>query len=165
MSAIDRTASGRFAKGSCPNPKGRGAKSPKLPKIHRFAQMNNHAAFAIAEQTVTMTVGGEVREVSLYEANLFQLATAGAQGNRMAAKVFITEVQRAAHDYEEHIGTSNAFILRNRELEAICQAQQERLNELGESPPKGGGVWVVSDRKHAELQADRARRGGAVSTE
>lgn len=87
MSEPKRNEKGQYVKGSSGNSKGAKEKlfapDPRLPASRRRAIMD------VADRKFEMKIDGSTQKVSLFEANVWQLAMSGAKGNRVAAQSFI----------------------------------------------------------------------------
>ena len=115
------------------NPKGRPLKfkrDPKLPASRR------RSIFNVADRPVQITIDGKIETVSMYEACLFRMAAAGAQGNRIAAKQFI-ELTMAASDIDL---TRNLIAMKNQQYVQALEEENEKLQ--AKVAPKTGVVHV-----------------------
>jgi len=137
----ERDESGRFRKGASGNPNGR----PRTrPRTHDLPTANRRSIFELAENDVTLTIGGETRTVSLLEANLARLGYAGAGGDHRAAKLFISEVNRAAKENEQTLSVVGLLYDQMQTLRAELADMKRRY------PTQKDGVFVMPAKEPVE---------------
>ena len=127
-----RDRKGRFKRGSTGNPNGRRIEIPRDPSLpaNRRRVIN-----AVADELVEVKVNGEVRKMSLYEANVRSLALDGTR-NRMAAQRFI-ELANATSD----IHLERKLITQSR-MEYMDRLEQENEELKRQFAPTSGVVEV-----------------------
>ena len=148
MSEPKRNAKGQFPKGTSGNPKGKSPKlfipDPRMPSSRRRAIMD------VADRKFEIKIDGETQKVSLFEANVWQLALSGARGNRIAAQTFINMTMGVS---ETHVQTS----LIGAHLAARNEAIENELARMqAKHPPqREGGVVALDPEQWAKFQEER----------
>lgn len=90
-----RNQKGQFEKGSSGNTSGRPTREKPS---HRMPAKNRKTILDIAEREIDVTIDGEKQKMSFFEAALWRLAMASAQGNRIAARDFAQIVMATARE-------------------------------------------------------------------
>lgn len=117
-----RNQKGQFEKGSSGNAYGRPAKTAPS---HRIPAFNRNFVFGIAEMQREVTIDGEKRMMTLYEAAVLRLAIAAANGDRVACQKFVSLVDETANrDLAMRLATKQLMA----EMEAT-QIENERLRQ------------------------------------
>lgn len=128
-----RNRKGQFEKGASGNENGRPSK--KAPS-HRIPAFNRNAVFAIAEMQREVTIDGEKRLMTLYEAAVLRMAIAAASGDRVACQKFVSLVdETASRDLSMRLATKRLM----EEMDET-QAENERLRQKLE---KRTGVVIM----------------------
>lgn len=93
---VERRPGGQFAKGQSGNPAGarkrRRKELPSLEDLHR-------TVLEVAVSPTRMSVGGSVREITYFEANVWGLAS-GKAANRLTSRDFVEMVKEASRFFE-----------------------------------------------------------------
>lgn len=142
-----RKSDGKFARGTSGNVRGRPPKrriDPKVPAGRRDVIMR------VADRMVDVKVDarGTVERMSLYEANVYQMAVSGAQGNRVAGQRFI----------ELAMATSEQDLLMRVQTRAMIDRMNEvedTLYELKKTTGRQSGVTIATPEVLAEYSGRR----------
>ena len=107
-----RKSDGKFARGTSGNVRGRPPKrriDPKVPAGRRDVIMR------VADRMVDVKVDarGTVERMSLYEANVYQMAVSGAQGNRVAEN---REVEDTLYELKKTTGRQSGVTIATPEV-------------------------------------------------
>jgi len=125
----ERDRRGRFRRGVSGNPAGR----PRRQVIPETPHSRRRVILGVADETIEATVGGKLREMSVFEANVRAISVMGARGNRMAAQAFVTLVQRQTEiDMLARIESQRVADYIER-----LRRDSERLHELTAQPTSG----------------------------
>lgn len=131
-----RNQKGQFKKGSSGNTSGRPTREKPS---HRLPAKNRKAILDIAEREIEVTISGEKQKMTLFEAAVLRLATASAQGDRVASRMFAEMVMDAA---KEDLTMSLRTKLMMQQMDEVW-AENETLR--GKVAARNG---VVHDRNY-----------------
>lgn len=153
---IKRDNKGRFLKGApSPNDKGRPFKLPEDPTL---PASRRRAIFRVADRMIDVkVVGGKTERMSVYEANLLNLAREGATGNRTAAKTFIDLVINASEVNLVRRLSTRRFTEQMETLEAQNAEMQRQLK------PQQNGVLVLDNPPPVTAAPDEVYDDGRTS--
>lgn len=132
-----RNQKGQFKKGSSGNMSGRPTREKPS---HRIPAKNRKTILEIAEREIDVTIDGEKQKMSFFEAALWRLAMASAQGNRIAARDFAPIVMATAR---EDLSMSLRTKLLMQQMDDV-RAENETLR--GKVAARKGGV--IHDPTH-----------------
>jgi len=141
-----RDRKGRFRKGSSGNPRGKKKvqfkRDPGLPASRR------RVISEVADKQIEVTIDGQKRSMSLFEANVHAIAVAGAKGNRIAAQKFIDlMLELADRDLKRRVVAHTMM----ENINAIAEENELLKTQVGHQ----GGAIVLGSEKFDEWDAER----------
>ncbi len=132
MGESKRRPDGTFRKGVSGNPAGRPLK--QRPR-HRFPVHNASAAIDVAETLVNVTIDGDVRETSVYNAVMLKLATLAMNGDRASARLFLQHADAAAATRQGYSELVRMLVSREPEEQKALEMLQKYF------PDQDGGTY------------------------